>query len=269
MRGCAGSLAPSTGGLPNRSAGLGEEAGELGIDQLQGSVGVVEAAAQDLGVLGSGVLQVAEPLVQDLDSCLAGAAVALGCGEVAGEPVEVVAGLGAPGGDDPFPHLVLIRERDAGEVAPGAEAADQFAQPGEGGGVAAVDEVHAPGGAQPDRVQVLEVGADDAAQPVAGQVGAAPPLAAGDVVQHRADLLLLGFGQPTDGVVVWCQVQGPCAGPGAGDVVAAEDALGQAGVIRQAGLACVAVGLARSAPKEATGQAGLVRCAGGRMRSKP
>ncbi len=57
---------------------VGQQAGELGVDELDGGVGVVEADAEQFGVLGGGGLQAAEPLVQGLDG-LAGMAFALGC----------------------------------------------------------------------------------------------------------------------------------------------------------------------------------------------
>ena len=46
-----------------RSGGLGEQAGELGVDELEGGVGVVEAGAEEFGVFGGGGLLVAEPVV--------------------------------------------------------------------------------------------------------------------------------------------------------------------------------------------------------------
>src|SRR6516162_8496297 len=52
------------------SAGLSEEAGELDADELEGGVGVVQAGAEELGVLGGCGLQRGEPLVQRQDGCL-------------------------------------------------------------------------------------------------------------------------------------------------------------------------------------------------------
>src|SRR5436309_861641 len=65
------------------SAGLGEEAGELDVDEVEGGGGVVQAGAEELGVLGGCGLQGGEPLVQGQDGGLAGRAVLLGGGDVA------------------------------------------------------------------------------------------------------------------------------------------------------------------------------------------
>lgn len=87
-------------------------------------------------------------------------------------------------------------------MAAGAEAADQLAQRGEGIGAAAVDKVHASGGADPDRVEILDVSAQHARQPVGAEVGAVPLVDSLEGGQRGLHVLLFAGWQGTDGGVV-------------------------------------------------------------------
>lgn len=113
---------------------------------------------EHLGVLGCGVLEVAEPAVQGMQRGLGDVAVP-GGGDVAGEALQVVSGFAAERLDDHAAYLGLARERDAGEVAAGAEALHQLPQLADGGLVAAVDEAQPAGAPDFDGVQVLDVAA--------------------------------------------------------------------------------------------------------------
>src|SRR5256885_2685763 len=75
-----------------RSSG-GEQVAELGFDQVERGGGVVEGGGQQLGVVGGGLLYVAESPPQFADRVLVGAVAAGGRGFLC-QLGEVVAGLG-------------------------------------------------------------------------------------------------------------------------------------------------------------------------------
>lgn len=99
-------------------------------------------------------------------------------------------------------------------------------------------EVYAAGGPDFDGVEVLDVAADQAAQPVTGEERAVPPVAVLDGCQDGADLLLLGWSG--DGGEVRGGVQRPGTGGGVVGGVAAEHAFADLDVVGQPGLVFVA-----------------------------